>query len=145
MYIISEYRPQYMTIHNKQTSMEEAAPPPTPILYTGPPTFTMFMPTEATSLWTCFEDSDPIPALNMIGLIHSRLSTTVALSPPPPPPPPPLLFPPMFSPNERANPHSIWSSGRGGVVVKWARSSVKWARRRGQLEGSVVKLEERYS
>ena len=56
------------------TCTELAAPPPTPILYTGPPNFTICMPFSGRSFSVILESIKPNPQLNIIGLIHSRRS-----------------------------------------------------------------------
>ena len=55
-------------------TMLDAAPPPIPILYAGPPIFTTHIPFAGASLSVCRASICPMPPENMIGLIHSRRS-----------------------------------------------------------------------
>mmetsp|Transcript_42293 Transcript_42293/g.108165 ORF Transcript_42293/g.108165 Transcript_42293/m.108165 type:complete len:401 (+) Transcript_42293:127-1329(+) len=52
----------------------DAAPPPMPMRYAGPPIFTISMPGAGSSLSRWAWSIWPMPALNMMGLSHSRRS-----------------------------------------------------------------------
>uniref|UniRef100_A0A0A9CGR6 Uncharacterized protein n=1 Tax=Arundo donax TaxID=35708 RepID=A0A0A9CGR6_ARUDO len=52
----------------------EAAPPPIPILYAGPPIFTTSMPISGSPFDMCAWSICPIAPLNIIGFSHSRRS-----------------------------------------------------------------------
>mmetsp|Transcript_37183 Transcript_37183/g.71305 ORF Transcript_37183/g.71305 Transcript_37183/m.71305 type:complete len:276 (+) Transcript_37183:2195-3022(+) len=60
---------------------EEAAPPPMPMRYAGPPIFTTSMPSSPGSFSSMVWSMAPKPALNMMGLSHSRRSWLGSLCP----------------------------------------------------------------
>eukprot|EP00962_Isochrysis_galbana_P051945 scaffold23365_cov115-Isochrysis_galbana.AAC.3 len=62
-------------------ALDEAAPPPTPIRYAGPPTLTTHMPASGLPLSACTAGICPSPAENIIGLSHSRRSPLGSSSP----------------------------------------------------------------
>mmetsp|Transcript_24390 Transcript_24390/g.55567 ORF Transcript_24390/g.55567 Transcript_24390/m.55567 type:complete len:434 (+) Transcript_24390:1767-3068(+) len=53
---------------------EEAAPPPTPMRYAGPPSFTTFIPTSGSAFLRCRASICPNPPVKSTGLTHSRRS-----------------------------------------------------------------------
>ena len=55
-------------------ALEDAAPPPNPMRYAGPPTLTTHMPGSGSPFLARTAGIWPRPAENMIGLSHSRRS-----------------------------------------------------------------------
>mmetsp|Transcript_630 Transcript_630/g.2493 ORF Transcript_630/g.2493 Transcript_630/m.2493 type:complete len:252 (+) Transcript_630:3509-4264(+) len=57
-----------------EDTLDDAAPPPRPIRYAGPPILATSMPSAQSSLNAWAASSQPSPAENMTGLIHSSRS-----------------------------------------------------------------------
>ena len=62
-------------------AMDDAAEPPMPMRYAGPPSLTTTMPGAGAPLTTCSPSMQPMPAVNMMGLTYSRRSPLGSRSP----------------------------------------------------------------
>mmetsp|Transcript_44428 Transcript_44428/g.123536 ORF Transcript_44428/g.123536 Transcript_44428/m.123536 type:complete len:241 (-) Transcript_44428:987-1709(-) len=56
------------------SAREDAAPPPMPMRYAGPPILTTFMPTSGSDFLRCCASICPKPPVKRMGLTHSRRS-----------------------------------------------------------------------